>query len=166
MKIFSVLFLSLLLFIFSCTEEENIDPNQSVEEEETDSMDVIELEVFKLINNHRITSGLEALSHNDIVYIQAKSHSDSMAKGETDFGHDGFSERVELIKEQISIGTAGENVAYNFSNKPAEKVFEQWIESDGHRKNIENPKFTHGGIAMKKSGNGAYYFTHILVEQK
>lgn len=165
MKIFSILILSLLFFSFSCTEEENIDPIQTTEEESV-SMDVVEMEVFKLINNHRITIGLEALSHNDLVYIQAKTHSESMASGETDFGHDGFSERVSLIREKLSIGTVGENVAYNFSNKPAEKVFDQWMDSEGHRKNIENPKFTHGGIAMKKSGNGAYYFTHLLIEQK
>ncbi len=150
---------AILLFfmgVIACEEEnEAIGPDGRTE---------TEVRALDLINSHRSSLGLPPLEHSEIVYQEAKSHSANMASLQVAFGHDGFSERVNRIRTQLTIGAAGENVAYNSSPTPSITVVDQWLNSQGHRDNIEDERFTHCGLAAVPDGTGAYYFTHILVQ--
>jgi uncharacterized protein YkwD len=57
-------------------------------------------------------------------------------------------------------GTRSENVAYGF-NTPA-AVMTAWLNSPGHRANIENPAFTVVGFAAARSNTGVYYWTQTF----
>ncbi len=145
-----------LLLLFACNEErEAVGPDGRTE---------IEIRALELINTHRSSIGLSPLEHSPIIFEEARLHSANMASKQVAFGHEGFSERINRIRTQLTINFSGENVAFNGSATPAITVVDQWLASDGHRSNIENERFTHCGLAAVADNNGLYYFTHILVE--
>jgi uncharacterized protein YkwD len=55
-------------------------------------------------------------------------------------------------------GGMAENIAYGYAS--AQSVMTGWLNSDGHRVNIENPAYTVIGIGVAaKNGSGALYWT-------
>jgi uncharacterized protein YkwD len=81
-----------------------------------------------------------------------------MANAHT-INHDGFNERVNKIGETISWSWAGENVAYNYS---AQSVVTAWLNSPGHKSNIEsNSNLTGVGVAFDE--DSVMYFTQIFI---
>jgi uncharacterized protein YkwD len=77
--------------------------------------------------------------------------------------HDNFAQRAETLMTEAGAKTVGENVAYGFST--AEGVVKGWLNSDGHRKIIENPDYTHFGISMEISTDNRNYFTNIFIKK-
>jgi uncharacterized protein YkwD len=77
--------------------------------------------------------------------------------------HDNFAERAQTLMTEAGAKTVGENVAYGFST--AEGVVKGWLNSDGHRKIIENPDYTHFGISMETSSDSRNYFTNIFIKK-
>jgi uncharacterized protein YkwD len=71
----------------------------------------LEHETFDLINRYRQQEGLALLEWNEAVAAQALRHSRDMAAGACDFGHDGFGDRVDALRGQLTgLSGAGENV--------------------------------------------------------
>ncbi len=102
--------------------------------------------------------GLAALDWNEIIAIECRQHSQEMANAHT-INHDGFNERINKIGETISWNWAGENVAYNYS---AESVVTAWLNSPGHKSNIEsNSNLTGVGVAYDE--DSTIYFTQIFI---
>ena len=124
----------------------------------------LERRAFRLVNHHRVEMGLERLRWNTHVAQSARVHSKNMAHGRTEFGHDGFSDRVEQIRLYISrLSSAGENVAYtNADRRIAKRVVNGWLNSAGHRANIENAEYTVSGMGVGKHDN-YFYFTQMFV---
>lgn len=120
---------------------------------------------LSLVNDHRESIGLKKLVHEEAMDEIVGEHSDEMARGRVPFGHEGFSERCAGSKKVLG-GTnwCGENVARG--QKTPERVFTSWMNSPGHRKNIENPKATHTGFAYTKAENGSIYWIQIFVRKK
>lgn len=52
--------------------------------------------------------------------------------------------------------TAGENIAVGY--KTPEQVVAGWMNSEGHRKNILNPKFTAIGVGYLEGGYWTQFF--------
>ncbi len=156
--------IGLNLLFFCCLWAALTSCDERLEEVGPDGRTDIEMRALELINTHRGTLGLPPLQHHPIVFEQAKQHSANMASRQVPFGHQGFNQRVSLIRSQLVIGLAGENVAFNSSPTPELTVVDQWLASQGHRENIENERYTYCGLAAIPDMNGAYYFTHILVE--
>ena len=125
----------------------------------------IEDQVYELINQHRSNQGLEKLDWNNIIAEQCLIHSKNMADGSVEFGHSGFNERVENIKKEMTTLGAGENVAYNLGQTdPAQAAVSAWLESPGHRQNIEgNYQLTGVGVARE---DDIYYLTQIFIRNK
>lgn len=70
-------------------------------------------------------------------------------------------ERVQAIA--IPYRAAAENVAYNRGyTDPVAKAVEGWLNSSGHRRNIEG-NYNLTGIGVAKNSQGAYYFTQIFI---
>jgi len=122
-----------------------------------------EKEVFALVNNHRSAKGKNRLLWHDQATIEAQDHSQDMAAFRVTFSHIGFDSRINRIKAKDSdkILKTGENIAKNSS---AQKAFNAWLLSSGHRRNIEGD-FTHTGIGSIKSSNGSWYFTQIFLKK-
>ncbi len=116
-----------------------------------------------LVNDHRASIGLRALIHDDEMGTIARTHSQNMASGAVAFGHTGFSSRCSASKTALGGGNwCGENVAAGQTTPKA--AFTSWMNSSGHRANIEQGRATHTGFGYAKSSSGKYYWTQIFVE--
>ncbi len=149
------------LIILVCTQVQSA----AAAEVNTEPLKKMERRTFDLVNQHRRSIGEEDLVWNKHIVRIARKHSERMADGDTSFGHDGFSHRVEKIQVHIpTLRSAGENVAYTtYHPGTARSAVEGWLNSQGHRENIEgNYKVSAMGIA--KIGR-YYYFTQIFVNR-
>jgi uncharacterized protein YkwD len=128
----------------------------------------IALQVHELVNEHRISQGLDSLGWNETIAQEGYEHSHDMADGIVPFGHDGFNDRVDHIaqKLEITITRAGENVAYNYNmSDPAQAAVDAWLGSTGHRQNIEGDFHLTGvGVACPANDSLTYYFTQIFIK--
>jgi uncharacterized protein YkwD len=117
-------------------------------------------EILGYINEYRRKKRLPMLEMNSIINAQAQKHSENMAAHRTSFGHNGFKKRMNTILSQVN-GTraAAENVA--FGNMNARQVVEGWLQSGGHRHNIEG-RYTLTGIGIAADSKGNLYFTQIF----
>lgn len=151
----------LLLLLVSCSED-----NGPVVPPDMPSITEVEARVHMLINQYRADLGLAPFALSDVITTQARNHSGNMADGSVEFSHDGFPERVKAIQKQISIAAAGENVAMNSGyTDPARRSVDSWIDSDGHRANIQGD-WDLTGIGVAQSAAGGYYLTQIFVKSR
>ena len=121
----------------------------------------MELEVYRLINAHRDSLGLDTLVWSETIAAQCRNHSNTMA-ATGDLNHDGFTDRITTISQTIPTYNSAENVAYN---RTAQGAVTSWLNSSGHKKNIEG-NFTMTGIGVALRGSNTYYFTQIFINAK
>ncbi|MHC4607673.1 MAG: CAP domain-containing protein [Planctomycetota bacterium] len=116
----------------------------------TDSQDPILLEmegaIFIQVNDHRISIGLDALTHNDGLAQTSRAHSKHMYlhsfHDHTNPEGDGPWERS--FKNGLPWNWVGENYTYGFGT--AEGSMDFWLNSPPHKHNIEDPTWTHTGV--------------------
>ncbi len=158
-----ILILTLITtFLFSCSSDENEVTNLSEKSDIALSYSNIESEIFGLINDHRASKGLAELDVFNIVSGEAITHTDYMVQtGEV--SHANFDTRYQNLVANASASSVGENVAYGYSS--AQAVVDAWLNSEGHRLNIENASFTDFGISTKTNDEGRYYFTNIFIKR-
>lgn len=122
-----------------------------------------EQELIGLINDHRMVQGLHPLIKDEELSFIALKHSQNMAMNRIPFGHLGFSERCAEARLVLGGGNwCAENVAMGYQS--AKTVFSGWMNSVGHRQNIESSRATVTGIAYAINANGAFYWTQIFLE--
>ena len=120
-------------------------------------------DILRLINQHRKSIGLGALQMLPVASEQADKHSLDMAKKRTPFGHDGFNQRMQQISKQTGrLSAAAENVAYG--DQTAKGVVNGWLNSPGHKKNIEG-NYNLTGIGIGKNASGTIFFTQIFLRK-
>lgn len=147
---------TVLSCIVSCSKDDSIEDIEKLE-----SLSVTE-EILELVNKHRVSIGEEPLAKNDLATQLAEEHTRYMI-AQSDISHDNFNERSDRLFDEENATRTGENVAYG--QQSAKYVMEAWINSSGHRANIEGD-FTHIGIAAIKNSLGVYYFTQIFLKKK
>lgn len=121
----------------------------------------IEIEILELINQHRISIGLNSLENNGTVKAVAFTHTDYMIEVDN-ISHDNFFLREKAIVENINAQRVSENVAYGYSS--AASVVAAWINSPGHRGTIEGD-FTNFDISAERNSSGKWYFTNIFIKR-
>lgn len=121
----------------------------------------IEIEILELINNHRISLGLNSLNGLSTIKAQAYGHTDYMIQ-EQQVSHDNFYERSSNLRNNPGASAVAENVAYAFSS--AQSVVNAWLNSDGHREVIEGD-FTNFDISAEKDKDGKWYYTNIFIKK-
>jgi uncharacterized protein YkwD len=119
-----------------------------------------ELETMTLINNYRVSLGLNELKQINYISLQSEEHNKYMIAN-NDVNHDGFVTRSENIMKVLGAKLVGENVAYNFTTPQA--VFNAWILSPQHKKNIEG-NYTDFGISIRENEKGQKYYTNIFAQ--
>lgn len=110
-----------------------------------------------LVNAHRQSLGRGALVWDPTAAAVALAHSQDMATRGF-FSHtnpDGESPFDRMRSAGIQFTMAGENIAYGYPTASA--VFTAWMNSPGHRANIENAGYTHHGV-----GRYGTYWTHVF----
>jgi uncharacterized protein YkwD len=80
-----------------------------------------------------------------------------------EISHDKFDERSKTLIKDENASRTGENVAYG--QRSAKAVMKAWLNSSGHRKNIEGD-FTHVGIAVIKTKSGIFYYTQLFLKKR
>lgn len=150
------------LLSFSCTSEEF--PNETIDTMSLPTAPAaknIEIEILELINAHRISMGLTSLNNHVTIKAVAYTHTDYMVEADH-VSHDNFFQRKNSLIDNANASKVSENVAYAYSN--AESVVNAWLNSDGHRQNIEGD-FTDFDISAEQNVNGQWYFTNIFVKR-
>lgn len=127
----------------------------------------LEKQVHQQVNQYRKSLNLPPLELNSQISTQARNHSQDMAKqGGSSLSHDGFEQRVKAIAGSIPYRSAAENVAYSLGHgNPVEVAVEGWIESSGHRQNMEGD-FGLTGVGIAQNRRGEYYFTQIFIKRR
>ena len=150
------------LLTFSCSTEEMPEETlDSIELSNVPAAKLIEVEILELINTHRINIGLTALNNHNTIKAVAYTHTDYMVEVDN-VSHDNFFQRKNSLIQNTSATKVSENVAYAFSS--AESVVNAWLNSEGHRANIEGD-FTDFDISAEKNNEGKWYFTNIFIKK-
>lgn len=139
-------------------------PSLPTENLPVESPSALEERAFTLVNSYRQSQGLSPLTWNATVASVAREHSQNMADGTVAFSHDGFSARVNTLKQNISFSGSAENLAYNQGyNDPAQTAVNGWLNSSGHLANIRDSSYAAGGMGVAESADGSIYFTQLFL---
>ena len=76
--------------------------------------------------------------------------------------HDNFGARYENLVEAVGAKSVSENVGFGY--RTAEAVVNAWLNSDGHKKNIEG-NHSHFGVSVVDDAEGRNYFTNIFIRK-
>lgn len=118
-------------------------------------------QVLSLVNQHRASMGLGQLSSDAALSRSAVWKSMNMA-GLNYFDHNddpigrSVGQRLAACGWPSNLGW-GENIAYGYATP--DQVMSGWLNSPGHKANIENPSFTTIGVGVAANAQGIYYWT-------
>jgi uncharacterized protein YkwD len=118
----------------------------------------IEQEVHRLINEHRTGMGLDSLEWNETVAVQCRNHSNYLCTI-NDVNHDGFNQRMSNLRQTISFSGCAENAA---KSRSAQGAVDLWLNSTGHKENIEG-NYNLTGVGVVVNTENFYYFTQIFL---
>jgi uncharacterized protein YkwD len=121
-------------------------------------------QVVALVNQHRQAMGLAPLGISPTLTASADWKSLHMAYYAY-LAHDDPAPPISrTVSDRLAacgypIGTVGwgENIAFGYSTPSA--VMAAWLNSPGHRANIENPSYRAIGVGVARSSSGLYYWT-------
>lgn len=116
--------------------------------------------VVELVNEERAKAGLNPLALKKETEAAALIRAQEIV---TSFSHtrpDGRAFSTVLTDNKIPFRGAGENIAWG--QKTPEEVMNAWMNSDGHRANILNAKYTEIGVGYYQSANGRSYWTQLF----
>jgi uncharacterized protein YkwD len=125
----------------------------------------VEKETFQLVNQYRVEHLLPPLTWSDSIAKVARNHSNDMATGACDFGHDGFRDRVNHLSKVMSgFNGAGENVLMTSQlTGTAQSALALWLKSPHHLANIRGD-YNYSGMGVWQGKDGALYFTQIFMK--
>lgn len=129
-------------------------------------LDANEKTMLDLHNNQRANSGLRKLCVHPALQRAAEAHSQDMIDNDY-FSHtsqDGTTFAQRIKREGYNYRTAGENIAWGSGSLGSpDNIFNNWMNSSGHRANILNKNFREVGIGAAtgtyKSYAGATMWT-------
>ncbi len=121
-----------------------------------------ELKLAQIINEYRVSHGLNTLEIVNHISYKSLEHNDYMIDNNV-VNHDFFDERAENIIEVLGATKVGENIAYNFSTPNA--ALYAWLNSPGHKANLDG-NYTHFGISIKVNpATGKKYYTNMFMKK-
>lgn len=118
-----------------------------------------QVEAFaELVNQHRLDVGCGPLLWHTGVAEVAQAHSADMVARDF-FAHtnpDGASPFDRLTEAGIEYSLGAENIAYGYPD--AVSVLQGWLDSPGHRANIENCALEEHGVGLEGT-----HWTHLFI---
>lgn len=157
-----LIFLVLTFFILIACGNSSANSSNSNQTKELSYLNNESIQLLSLVNNYRQSKGLKKLIIHQEASFQAQEHTNYMAQIYHGLTHNGFSMRIDSIRdrENIKISRSAENVAFNTSTS---NVHSSLLNSYGHRKNIKGD-YTHIGLGQKTDSNGRMYYTQIFIK--
>ena len=158
--------MTLLVFFVSCSSESADETTSNASSAEyavnnNYSYNQIELEVANLINQYRVSKGLNPLEKINHISNVSEEHDEYMISINT-LTHALFPQRADNLKVTLGAVTVGENLAFNYST--AQSVMDAWINSPAHKANMES-NYTHFGISIRENADGNRYFTTMFIRK-
>ncbi|MBD5542939.1 MAG: hypothetical protein HDR01_01515 [Lachnospiraceae bacterium] len=132
-------------------------PDQS-EEDSTEAS--FAEQVVKLVNEERAKAGLNPVTLDKEIEAAALIRAKEIQSSFSHTRPNGSSFSTVLKEQGIRYSGAGENIAWGQISPEA--VMEAWMNSDGHRANILNPKFTKLGVGYDQSAKGRNYWVQLF----
>ena len=117
-------------------------------------------QVVDLVNAERAKAGLSSLTSDKSIESAALVRAKEI---ETSFSHtrpNGSSFSTVLKENGISYQGSGENIAWG--QRTPEEVMKGWMNSEGHRANILNSRFTKIGVGYYQNSAGTNYWTQLF----
>ena len=160
--VFALVLVFIIILIVVLDKKSSNDSPSAGSSSSIDPIKQLGIDALTYSNNYRATKSLAALKWNDAIYEQAVIHSQQMANNSKGFNHDGFYDRIAATG--IAYTSAAENIAYNYeTTNSSGMAVTQWINSDGHRENLEGD-YTLCAIGAATNSSGATYFTQIFLK--
>ena len=115
-------------------------------------------EAFAKVNEQRSANGVQALAWDESLYelacIRAKEIVSSFSHQRPDGSYVG-----DVIIRQYGAAGCGENIASNYTS--TNNLIKGWLNSQGHKENLLNSRFTAGVMACY-CHNGSYYWVNLF----
>ncbi|MCA0984213.1 CAP domain-containing protein [Halobacillus yeomjeoni] len=141
-------------------QKQEMNQDAGTQTETNAEVSAFEKEVVELTNQERAKQGLSPLKLDTELSAVAEDKSLDMQQNNY-FSHNSptYGSPFDMMKAYgIDYRTAGENIAMGQTSPP--QVVNGWMNSEGHRKNIMNPDFTHIGVGHVENGN---YWTQMFI---
>src|SRR3970040_339078 len=159
----TLLIISVIYTLASCSSDDSTSSAETVS-----SLKVVEytynateLQTMDLINNYRVSIGLNPLAKINHISYKSEEHNNYMIANNV-VNHNDFVARSQNIIEVLGATKVSENIAYNY-NSP-NTVFEAWMKSPKHKAIIIGG-YTHFGISIRENPiNGKKYYTNIFAK--
>lgn len=121
-----------------------------------------EKKILDLCNAERAKNGAPALvANNDLTKLARMKSKDIVDKNYFSHQSPTYGSPFEMMRDHgINYMYAGENLAQNTT---ADKAFNAWMGSEGHKKNILNPNFTELGVGIAPKGDGSFIYTQMFI---
>ena len=122
-----------------------------------------ELKLVTLINNYRASIGLNTLEVINHISYKSQEHNIYMIDNNV-VNHDYFQQRSNNLVQVLGAERVGENIAYNYQTP--ESAMSAWLNSPGHKENIEGD-YTHLGISITvDETTGKKYYTNMFMKKR
>ena len=159
--IYKILFITLIFLLINCSSIfDSFKMNDY-----PDELQDLEWEIFNIVNSYRASMNLNKLEWNKSINFYARQHSELMARKKVPFNHERFDWRLRKIGMTVRTNAGAENLAINPGvGDIAETTLNAWLNSPGHKKNIEGD-YDLTGVGIVKTDYDTYYFTQIFVIQ-
>ncbi|WP_371414553.1 CAP domain-containing protein [Flavobacterium sp. YO12] len=127
------LLIAIVFTIYSCSNDTlNSNPTESVPERIVDyNYSNAELETMDLINEYRVSNGLNILGKINYISVKSEEHNIYMITNDI-VTHDNFVARSEDIIKVLGVKKVSENIAYNYNSPQA--ALNAWLDSPEHKK--------------------------------
>jgi len=149
--------------MISCSNDESTTPSGTDSQiVNTYDYNSSELRLMDLINDYRESVGLTRLEK--INYISYKSEEHNIYMMENDVvNHDYFQQRSQDLINLLGAERVGENIAANYASP--EGALHAWLNSPGHKANIEGD-YTNFGVSITTDPEtGNVYYTNMFIKK-
>ncbi|CAN5149313.1 hypothetical protein BH23CHL9_BH23CHL9_06510 [soil metagenome] len=118
-----------------------------------------------VVNRYRAEANVGPVSLHSVIDQISVERADQLARAQQ-LGHDMTYVKNRLAQAGICWERLGEIVAYNgrSADERIERFVYQWYHSDGHRKIMLGPDYTHAGGSYTTASNGYHYAAMIFVK--
>ena len=160
MMINSLALIFTIVSLTSCSSESE-GVNEPVESAKSYTHNANELELLDKVNEYRVSIGLNPLEIIEHISYKSSEHNNYMLATQT-VTHEGFDQRKENLQNVLGAFRVGENVAFAYAT--AQSTVNAWINSPGHKANLEGD-YTHFGASIRMDDQGRKYYTNMFIKK-
>ena len=129
-------------------------------------------EILELVNIERARIGVAPLTNDENIHMSAQLKSDDMlAKGYKQHNIPGtdnwYSSEMASLMSKAGCHTVSENFYWAGFEATSRDAFNWWMNSEPHRKAIQNPDYTKIGIGISRSSDNSktYAVQHFCISR-